>query len=260
MAETPEPRPRFRSVIPMHRCLVTTEKLLRDQCRLEKEEARHLQTVLRVQAGEVIELFDGRGKTRQAAVRALDRHAITLEAIQPVQAARPHRTAITLFACISKGKRMDWTIEKAVELGAEQIIPVISEHTIVRVAADEREEKARRWQKIADEAGRQCGTAWVPQIALPLTLEETLPLIKASAPVFLGALTPGVKPLREEIGKWANPPARAGWYIGPEGDFTAEEIDTLVAAGALPVNLGPLVLRTETACMYGLAVMNCLFL
>lgn len=156
---------------------------------------------------------------------------------------------------------MDWTIEKAVELGAERIIPVVSEHTIVRITSPEdRKEKTQRWQRIADEAGRQCGTAWVPQIALPLPLQETLPLIKECAPVFVGALTPGVKPLREEIGKWKTPPAHAGWYIGPEGDFTPDEVSTLVQAGAIPVNLGELILRTETACMYGLSVINCLFL
>ena len=245
----------------MHRCLITTEKILQDQCILEKEEARHLQTVLRVKEGDVVELFDGKGRIRPATVSALAKHSITLQAADEIHQVPPHKTSVTLFACISKGKRMDWTIEKAVELGADRIIPVVSEHTIVRVTSEEdRKDKTQRWQRIADEAGRQCGTAWVPQIALPLSIEETLPLVRDAAPVFVGALTPGVKPLREEISKWTTPPPKAGWYIGPEGDFTPEEVETLVQTGAIPVNLGNLVLRTETACMYGLSVINCLFL
>jgi 16S rRNA (uracil1498-N3)-methyltransferase len=264
----------------MHRHLVTPETLRADTCVLGKEEARHLQTVLRVKQGDTVELFDGQGHTRVVSVLPPVSHFmkcetsenlqtgskknLCLKAIEPVVAHPKPTCALTLFACVSKGKHMDWTIEKAVELGVARIVPVVSARTIVRIETDDRDAKKDRWMRIAEEAARQCGTAWLPEILPPCSLTESLALVKATTPTFVAALTPNAKPLRdclpwppEPYSRRRLPTAQAGWFVGPEGDFTPAELAQLLEAGAIPVSLGSNVLRTETACLYGLCALNC---
>ncbi len=244
----------------MHRCLVRSEELLADAFTLGRDEARHLQTVLRVKPGDSVQLFDGQGRTRSAVVTAAERHGLSFAGSDAPRTHPRPACALTLFACVSKGKRMDWTVEKAVELGAARIVPVLSERTVVRLDADDGDAKADRWLRVAEEAARQCGAVWLPEIAPPLSLTACLPLVRASAPVFVGALTPDAKPLREALLAWPQPPPRTGWFIGPEGDFTPAELAALLAAGATAVSLGRLVLRAETACLYGLCALNCAWL
>jgi len=244
----------------MHRCLVQPDQLLAEACALGRDEARHLQTVLRVKPGERVTLFDGRGRTRLAVVSAVEKHGLSLTADAPVQEHPTPPCHIALFACVSKGKRMDWTVEKAVELGAAQIVPVISDRTIVRLDADDGDAKADRWLRVAEEAARQCGAVWLPDIVQPVSFRESLRRVEAARPVFVAALTASAQPLRSALACHATPPPRAGWFVGPEGDFTPDELDALLAAGAVPVSLGQQVLRAETACLYGLCALNCAWL
>ena len=155
---------------------------------------------------------------------------------------------------------MDWTVEKAVELGAGRIVPVISERTVVRLDAVDGAAKAGRWTRVAEDAARQCQAAWLPEIFAPVSALESLGLVKEAAPVFVAALSPDAIPLRQALAGHAAPPARAGWFVGPEGDFTADEMQELLDAGAIPVSLGPHVLRAETACLYGLCALSCAWL
>lgn len=241
----------------MHRCLVTTEQLLAETCTLCRDEARHLKTVLRIKPGARVTLFDGQGRTRIAAVTALAKDGLTFSAIEPVRTWPCPSCRLTLFACVSKGGRMDWTVEKAVELGAARVVPVISERTVVRLDAREGAAKAVRWARLAEEAARQCQAVWLPEVLAPETFAESLRLVKETVPVFVAALTPDAIPLRKALADHAAPPSRAGWFVGPEGDFTPAELQNLLGAGAIPVSLGPHVLRAETACLYGLCALSC---
>ena len=183
---------------------------------LPKDAARHLK-VLRPEEGERFELFDGKGAWRVyahsggvlSAVGAICREA---------GAAHP---PLTLFACVTKGSRWDWTIEKATELGASRIVPVISDRTIVRIAHGEREAKRERWTTC-----------------------------------FVGALVePPARPILAEFalrrGECAAKEGGAAVFVGPEGDFTPEELAELLKV-AHPVSLGPTVLRAETAAIFAL--------
>ncbi len=244
----------------MHRHLVQPDALLADALTIGRDDARHLQTVLRVKPGDALTLFDGHGRTRLAVVSSADRRGVTLAAAAPaVEHPRPP-CRVTLFACVSKGNRMDWTVEKAVELGAGAIVPVLSERTVVRLDADESEAKARRWLRVAEEAARQCGAAWLPEIAPPVPFRGVLPVVARTNPTFVAALAPSAAPLREVLAAFAAPPPEAGWFVGPEGDFAPAELDSLLGAGATPVSLGRYVLRAETACLYGLCALNCAWL
>ena len=243
----------------MHRHFTTAENLLSDACTIGREEARHLQTVLRVKPDDRVQLFDGQGRTREAVVSAVGKHGLTLTAAAPVVEHPSAVCRLTLFACVSKGKRMDWTIEKAVELGVSEIVPVISGRTIVRIDADDADAKSGRWVRVAEEAARQCGTAWLPRVCPPMAFGESLARVREVSPVFVAALSPDARPLRDAVTAYPAP-KQAGWFVGPEGDFTPDELDALLRAGAVPVSLGRNVLRAETASLYGLCVLNCCWL
>ena len=243
----------------MHRHLTTSENLLADTCVIGREEARHLQTVLRVKPNDRIQLFDGQGRTREVTVTAADKRGLTVTAAVAVVEHPRAACRLTLFVCVSKGKRMDWTVEKAVELGVAEIVPVISGRTIVRVGGDDADAKADRWIRVAEEAARQCGAAWLPQIYPPVSFGDSLARVRSVPPVFVAALSPAARPLRDAVAAYPVP-KQAGWFVGPEGDFTPEELDALLCAGAVPVSLGRNVLRAETASLYGLCALNCFWL
>jgi 16S rRNA (uracil1498-N3)-methyltransferase len=247
----------------MHRHYLEPARFSRETLVLEREEARHLQSVLRVRDGEVVELFDGCGQTVRVRVSSTGRHTLQLTREAPPTCHAPPACRLVLFACISKGKRMDWTIEKGVELGVSRIIPVLSERTIVRLDEEGAEGRADRWQRVAVEAARQCGTPWLPAVDPPRPFAAIPPLVAACAPVLVAALTPAARPLRQVLAALRTPrppPVTIGWFVGPEGDFTPQELDRLQEAGALPVSCGPQILRTETAALWGLCVLGAEFL
>ena len=243
-----------------HRCLVSTEQIVSSTLSLNREESRHLKTVLRVKLGEPLELFDGKGRTCSASITQVENHSITITLCSEPEIHPKPACAITLFVCISKGKRMDWTIEKATEIGVSKIVPVISGHTIVRLSQKEGKSKAERWRRVAQDAARQCHSAWMPDISPPLSFAQTLKILSDSSPVFTAALTKDAVPLREAIRKYPESPQTAGWFVGPEGDFTSEELAQLRQHKTHLVSLGSNILRAETASLYGLCVLSCVWL
>lgn len=243
----------------MHRHQVAPDELEQETLTLRGAAAHHLLHVLRLREGAEVGAFDGAGRTRLYHVVAHGEDALTLEAKQPIfQNAEPAVRTI-LFACVPKGERMDWLLEKATELGASEIVPVISARTVVRLEGRQAEAKRARWQRIVEAAARQCGAVTVPTVRAPTPFSETPPLMRACSTLIVAALTPEAKPLKPVLD--ALDPTRRGqtwgWWCGPEGDFTAEELRAILACGAIPVTLGPLILRVETAAIYGLANLGC---
>ena len=255
----------------MHRLLVPSEQLASDSPVLPKEAANHLK-VLRPKDGEEIELFDGFGKSRRFSVEGGGKN-FRLTALSPVCTAPRASRSLTLFACVTKGSRWDWTIEKATELGVTRIVPVVSARTIVRIGADEREAKRARWIRIAEDAARQSDAKWIPEIHEPVSFAESLPLVRETT-CFVGALTnPPPQPLLKaliDLQQAATPapvpqspfpiphspfPDSLSIYVGPEGDFSPEELAALIEI-ATPVSFGSTILRAETAAIYGVSVLK----
>lgn len=238
----------------MHRLLADSETLKSDSPILSREAANHLK-VLRPKNGEEVELFDGRGLTRIYRYSAATRE---LEAAGDLtRHAKASLSSVTLFACVTKGSRWDWTLEKATELGVDRIVPVISARTIVRVNAAERSSKRERWMRIVEEAARQSDAVFLPEIADITDFGESLELV-AKTNCFIGALmTPPPGHLLKEImsAKAKSPNGDYAVYIGPEGDFTPEELSALLEI-ARPVSFGPQVLRAETAAIFALSVIR----
>ena len=232
----------------MHRLLVPSETLSLVRAVLPSAAIRHLK-VLRPRPGEKIELFDGCGSTREYAYSSEGLTATGETVTMPWPSTR-----LTLFACVTKGSRWDWTIEKAVELGVGRIVPVLSERCIVRLAAVERVPKAERWRRIAEDAARQSDAVWLPEVLPAVDFGEALELAKTCRRTFAGALmTPPPPPLLTAVetmdgeGDW-------GLFVGPEGDFTPDELEALLKI-ATPVSFGPTILRAETAAIFGLSVL-----
>ncbi len=237
----------------MHRLLAETSALEDEPPLLSAAAAKHLR-VLRPKDGEAVELFDGRGRSRVYRYDAARR-----ELTRPGELVRhPVRPALVLFACVTKGSRWDWTIEKATELGVSRIVPVISDRTIVRIPKAERAAKRERWTRIAEDAARQSDAKWIPEIVEPVDFREALALV-GETDCLVGALTNPPPPTilrtleaRRETLFSAKPPAV---FVGPEGDFTPDELAALLAV-ATPVSFGAAILRAETAAIYGVSLVK----
>lgn len=239
----------------MHRLLVESATLDMDRANLPKESAAHLK-VLRPKDGEEFELFDGRGSTRiyqwRAAEKALVASRDSLRSTLP-----PPERKTTLFACVTKGQRWDWTLQKATELGASRIVPVVSERTIVRISPGEGAAKKVRWRKICEEAARQSNAVWLPEIDEPMDFAAALREASKTT-CFAGALTePPPEPLLAAVQRAMKCGGAVGEFsvfIGPEGDFTPGELRALLGV-ATPTSFGPTILRAETAAIYALSVL-----
>ncbi|MGN0846203.1 MAG: RsmE family RNA methyltransferase [Kiritimatiellia bacterium] len=237
----------------MHRLLVDSALLGQEAVVLPKDAAHHLR-VLRPKPSEEVELFDGRGCTRRY---HWNPSAGALDAPLPLVCAAARRPNLTLFACVTKGSRWDWTIEKAVELSVARIVPVLSARCVVRLAPGERAAKAARWRRIAEDAARQSDAVWLPDVLEAVDFPEALARVRECGRVFVGALTnPPPPPLLTALARAgrSDDERPMGIFVGPEGDFTPEELAALLEI-AVPVSFGPTILRAETAAIFGLSVL-----
>lgn len=222
-------------------------------------EAHHAADVLRVREGETVVVFDGRGNEQAVKVVSVDRDRIEFSP-GPVAKSTPLRCRVSLAQAIPKGKNMDLIVQKATELGAAAILPVLSERVIVRIESEEAESKREKWQRVAIEACKQSGQNFLPEVAMPVTMEALLSARTAEHDLMIiASLQPGARHLKALLEEHAalrgKAPSSVLMLIGPEGDFTPAEISRAIGAGAQPMTLGPIVLRSETAALYSLSVL-----
>lgn len=230
---------------------------------LDEAQTHHAQRVLRLQSGDEIVVFDGAGREADAIIEASHKKGLSLKISESRMTSRS-TTAITLAQAIPKGSNMDLIIQKAVELGAARIIPLITDRTIVRLRDhNDARKKQERWQSIALEACKQCRQNWMPMVELPCSLAETLERLKKINPDqlrLIASLEKEATPMKNifsSVEKVAIPPlSSATIFIGPEGDFTPEEYAFARHADCKAVSLGPIVLRTETAALYCLSILS----
>jgi 16S rRNA (uracil1498-N3)-methyltransferase len=227
--------------------LVDTADLGKEVATLSAEESHHLARVLRVGPGQAIILFDGRGGVASAEIESVSKNAVQVR-IGERWKVPPPAVQIELIQAVPKPDRWDWILQKAVELGASGIRPVLTEHTEFRAGA----KKEERWRKIVLNAAQQCEVRWLPTLHPLLPMEALIPSISRYDLALVGSLYEGARTFREV------PLAghtRIALIIGPEGDFARGEVEALIKAGAQPVSFGDRVLRTETAAVFGLSVL-----
>lgn len=235
-------------------------KLGQKQVKLTSDEARHLREVLRLKAGDKVYVFDGEGKEFACLVRTAAREFSDLEILEEVEPARPESPLkLSLAVALLKGEKFDLAVQKATELGVRQIIPLVTRHSDIRLR-DEGDalKRVMRWQRIAFEAAKQSGRAFVPQVTPPLTLANLLadPLAPESLQVIfserngesLAMATAAVSDVRSVTA-----------LVGSEGGWSDEEIEMAREAGARIVTLGGRVLRAETAAIAVTALLQHLY-
>jgi 16S rRNA (uracil1498-N3)-methyltransferase len=210
------------------------------------EQARHV-AVLRLLDGAPIELFDGGGRRFRAELTSGSLRV--LEELAPL----PQRRAdVVLVQALAKGEKMDLVVQKATELGVSRIVPLAAERAVVRLGTERAGSRVGRWQKLAQEAARQCERSDVPAIDAPASWGDVFALLRAE-PARRGILLdPAERELR--LAAAARGSSELLLAIGPEGGFSERERDEALRAGMLAAGLGSLVLRTETAGLAALAV------
>ncbi len=167
---------------------------------------------------------------------------------------------ITLLQALPKGKLIEAVIQKATELGVARVVPLLSERVVAHLAPDEAADKRDKWQEVAVEAIKQCGSAWLPQVETPISPQKFLDRKELFDLALVGSLQPGSRHPREYFFEFERQhrrlPNSVAIWVGPEGDFTPAELGMIQTAGAKPITLGRLVLRAETAAIYCLSVLN----
>ncbi len=226
----------------MHRFFVSPNSLHDSRVSLEGDTLHHLSKVLRLTVGEEIILLDGCGNLCQCRIESLGRksgEALVLRRWQESEAVLP----IQLLQSLPKGDKMELILQKGTELGVTEFVPVLAGRSTPRLVADREESRQQRWERIIQEAARQCRRPVLPRLATATPLAEALKTCTAELRLL---------PWEEESRPLASvlpsrPPASAAVLIGPEGGFSAVEAAQASAAGFLPVSLGRRILRSETA-------------
>src|SRR6266516_2643579 len=245
----------------MHRFYVAPEQWNPDAPTLAGAEAHHARDVLRMNRGEKLVLFNGRGREMTAEVVDLNGDEIRLRKLHEADTP-PLRCQIVLGQAIPKGKNMELIVQKAVEIGAAEIAPIISDRTIVQVDSESAAQKQSKWQQIAIEAAKQCGQNWLPHVHAPRKLSELFSVAAEQSfdLQLIGSLQPGARHLKKVLADYSNEdrrrPRSVLMLVGPEGDFTPAELELARRHGCQPITLGPIILRVETAAIYCLSILS----
>ena len=245
----------------MHRFYIAPEKWNPDRLVLTNGEAHHARDVLRLKPGAMAVLFNGRGREIKAEVIDSSPNELRFRKLTETETP-PLRCRITLGQAIPKGKNMDLIVQKAVEIGVAEICPLMSQRTVVDLDPDSAAQKQAKWQQIAIEAAKQCGQNWLPQVRLPQTPKQFFSDIRSltSDLRLIGSLQPDAQHLKEILTRYSEDhgqrPSSVLMMVGPEGDFTPAELSLAKAHGCLPITLGPIILRVETAAIYCLSVLS----
>jgi len=229
----------------------------RSDCRLPPEQAHHIARVLRLAQGDALTLFNGDGAEYDAVVARVAKDAVTVRIGEARSAARESPLEIVLGQALSSGERMDYTVQKAVELGVAAIHPLATARSVVRLAGDRAEKRMAHWQAVVVSACEQCGRNCVPPVAPVAELAAWLarPMAGGEGALRL-LLSPGGGTGLRHLPR---PAASIVLLAGPEGGFTPEEEAAARHCGFTPVRLGPRVLRTETAAVAALAALQALW-
>ncbi|MBT8087075.1 MAG: 16S rRNA (uracil(1498)-N(3))-methyltransferase [Gammaproteobacteria bacterium] len=222
------------------------------EVQLDAERARYLGRVLRLRAGDSVLVFDGSGKEFEATLSRIGKSGAVLSVGEASMPARESSLKLHLVQGISRGERMDFVVQKATELGVKRITPVLTEHGVVKLDAERAEKRRAHWQKVATSACEQCGRVRLPLVDAPVPLNEWFGQSPSSADIDL-ILTPGAPSSLNSI---AAPVTKICILIGPEGGFSDSEYDNAAIAGFRPVSLGARILRTETAAVAALALLQ----
>jgi 16S rRNA (uracil1498-N3)-methyltransferase len=243
----------------MHRFYLPAVQCQASSVALRNREAYHAVHVLRLTSRQQVTVLDGEGQTLVCEVAEATREFVRLVVTERRHSPLPP-FEMTLLQAVPKGRIMEDIIEKATELGVRRIVPLLAERVVTRLPGAGAEAKALKWRQTAIEAIKQSGNPWLPKIETPLIPRAFLERGESFDFSIIGSLIDAPCHLRAHLKRYQERhqrlPRTVAVWIGPEGDFTPAEVALAKAAGALPIDLGPLVLRCETAALYCLSVLH----
>lgn len=220
-------------------------------CQLPPATAHYMTRVLRLATGAQIQLFDGSGQEWLAQIASIGKKEVTVELLEPLPGLPASQLRVHLGQALSRGERMDWAIQKATELGASEITPLLTSHCEVRLNAERAAKRLEHWQQIAISACEQCGRSELPLIHPVTPLADWLAGLQQDLKLLLH---PQAQPFASY-----QPPGSLALLIGPEGGLSQDDLDCATKHGFNGVSLGPRVLRTETAPVAALAIAQLLW-
>jgi 16S rRNA (uracil1498-N3)-methyltransferase len=216
--------------------------------------AYHVARVLRMREGAPLAVFDGSGQDFPAEIVRVDGDNVTVRLREPTAGATESPLRIALLQGVSRSERMDWTLQKATELGVATIAPVLTARSVVRLDEKQAQKKQGHWRGIVIAACEQCGRSKIPHVATPVALRDHLATArKEGLRLVLSPSAPG------SLAGLTSLPNKVELLIGPEGGLDDDELLAAQKAGFTPVRLGPRVLRTETAAVVALTVLQALW-
>jgi 16S rRNA (uracil1498-N3)-methyltransferase len=215
----------------------------------------HLRDSLRINVGEMVFFGDGQGRRYHTEITAVTKQFLSARIIQTIVQPTPKAPTLILGQSLLKGERMDWVIQKATELGMHELAPIESRHSVVQLRADRVDHQLARWQRIALEAAQQSEQWRLPTIAQPQSLSTLLTSRASSTVTLMLAERRDGKSLHTLV----LPQDATGSLlvlIGPEGGWSKEEIEMAEQAGVVPIALGPQILRSETAAIAAISILQ----
>ena len=238
----------------MSRFYVPKENVKENIIYIDGQEARHILNVMRLTGGDKVIVFDGTGKEYTGFIKEAKPTSLKVEIISTKSPKKENIPEITLVQAVPKKGKMDYIIEKATELGVHSIIPVLSERTIVKIKDEKIANRVSRWKKIASEAAKQCGRASIPEVGDVEKFYNVIDTIDKYDLSLMACLSYGTIPLKEAISDFET--GKIIIFIGPEGDFTPDEIKMAENTSSRLISLGGRVLKSDTAGLYLLSVLN----
>jgi 16S rRNA (uracil1498-N3)-methyltransferase len=238
----------------MHRFFAPAENIKDKIVISDKTELHHLKNVLRLKRGEEVIVFDGKGNECRSRIESLDGKEAVMEIIERKEGAGQNDLSVCLACALPKKSKFDFIVEKATELGADRIIPLKTSRTIVDLKKEREERKVRHWQEICVNASKQSQRNRMPAMEKIFTFSEALQEAKRYDLALIPCLTGERKKIEAVLRQFKGKSIMV--FIGPEGDFTSDEVSRAVKAGCQPVTLGDLVLRVDSAAFYTLAVIK----
>ena len=244
----------------MHRFYCPSFTLSQNPIRLrEKKEIHHLKNVLRLRPGDSISAFNGKGQEATGIITEMSRDEITLEVKKVHSNANKSAIPLVLACALPKKAKFETIIEKCTELGIDRIIPVITKRTEIRIPPERKNSKTARFQTIAINAAKQSQRKTIPVIDSILSFTDALHEVQKDDLAFIPCLIGKREGLFDYLKTLEIKPQRIFFFIGPEGDFTGEEVENAIRHGCKPVSLGKTTLKVDTAAISVVSLVNFFF-
>lgn len=239
----------------MQQFFAEPSRIREGQAVLEGADVNHMKNVLRMRQGEEVKISDGEGKVYRCRVGAYEDGRAVLDILEELETDTELPSEIWLFQGLPKGDKMDWIVQKAVELGVYRIVPFRASRSVVKLDEKKAGKKRERWQTVAKGAAEQSGRGVIPEVGQVQDFREALrtagSLDRILIPYELERGMAETVKVIEDI----SPGQSVGIFIGPEGGFEKAEVELAVQHGAVPVSLGKRILRTETAGLTALSIL-----